>query len=33
MENIFKVGDTVGCFKITKVIGNKVGAVVEYVNG
>ena len=28
----FKVGDTVGCFKITKVIGNKVGAVVQYAN-
>lgn len=28
----FKVGDTVGCFKITKVIGNKVGAVVQFVN-
>lgn len=25
----FTVGDTVGCFKITKVIGNKVGAVVQ----
>lgn len=28
----FKVGDTVGCFKITEVIGNKVGAVVQFVN-
>lgn len=28
----FKVGDTVGCFKVTKVIGNKVGAVVQFVN-
>ena len=25
----FKVGDTVGCFKIASVIGNKVGAVVQ----
>lgn len=25
----FTVGDTVGCFKITDVIGNKVGAVVQ----
>lgn len=25
----FKVGDTVGCFTITKVIGNKLGAVVQ----
>lgn len=25
----FKVGDTVGCFKITGIIGNKLGAVVE----
>ena len=32
LEDGFKVGDTVGCFKITKVIGNKVGAVVQYAN-
>jgi hypothetical protein len=25
----FKVGDTVGCFTITEVIGNKLGAVVK----
>lgn len=32
LADSFKVGDTVGCFKITKVIGNKVGAVVQFVN-
>lgn len=25
----FAVGDTVGCFKITEIIGNKIGAVVK----
>lgn len=25
----FKVGDTVGCFTITEIIGNKIGAVVK----
>lgn len=27
----FAVGDTVGCFKITGIIGNKLGATVEFV--
>ena len=29
LEADFRVGDTVGCFTITEIIGNKVGAVVK----
>lgn len=28
----FKTGDTVGCFKITDIIGNKIGAAVTVIN-
>ena len=31
LPDTFRVGDTVGCFKITDIIGNKLGAVVEFV--
>ena len=31
LPDTFAVGDTVGCFKITDIIGNKLGAVVEFV--
>lgn len=29
LPDTFKVGDTLGCFTITEIIGNKVGAVVK----
>ena len=29
LPNTFAVGDTVGCFTITEIIGNKLGAVVK----
>lgn len=30
LPDTFAVGDTVGCFTITEIIGNKVGAVVKF---